>query len=154
MNKNINENDPFEEMILEEYRKLSVYELDEKINYSLDQIKRLKKDIKRYKKVLTEKGDPVLLLSRYPVQKGDYPLLGLHNNVIYHPTAYCHLKQCYLLSSDIKEKECIHKSCKYLDYLTKNEQKKGIKTVRMKLFRQHNEIPEIDDNTEYFNGLL
>ena len=67
-------------------------------------------------------------------KNGCSPLLGLYNKVLYHPTAYCELKQCYLLYDDIREKACYHKDCKHLTILNENQTKKGIKNKPMKFY--------------------
>ena len=70
-------------------------------------------------------------------KNGNKGLLGLNNKVIYHPTAYCALKQVYLLYDDIREKQCYHKDCSHLIVLTEQEQKKGIKGLPMKYFERN-----------------
>ena len=60
-------------------------------------------------------------------KNGCKPLLGLCNKVIYHPPAYCELKQCYLLYDDMREKSCYYKGCKHLIILEENQKQKGIK---------------------------
>lgn len=70
----------------------------------------------------------------YEERNGCKPLLGLFNKVVYHPSAYCELKQCYLLYDDIREKSCYHKGCKNLILLDENQKKKGIKNMPMKFY--------------------
>ena len=65
---------------------------------------------------------------------GCKPLLGLFNKVIYHPSAYCDLKQCYLLYDDMREKSCYHKNCKHLIILSEEQKRKGIKNKPMKFY--------------------
>lgn len=67
-------------------------------------------------------------------KNGCRPLLGLYNKVLYHPSAYCELKQCYLLYDDMREKSCYHKGCKHLVILDQNQQKTGIKNKPMKFY--------------------
>lgn len=67
-------------------------------------------------------------------KNGNKGLLGLNNKVVYHPTAYCALKQVYLLYDDMREKRCYHKDCKHIIELTEQEKKKGIKKLPMKYF--------------------
>ena len=67
-------------------------------------------------------------------KNGCKPLLGLYNKVVYHPTAYCELKQCYLLYDDMREKSCYYKDCKHLIILDEKEKKKGIKNMPMKFY--------------------
>lgn len=67
-------------------------------------------------------------------RNGCKPLLGLFNKVLYHPSAYCELKQCYLLYDDMREKSCYRKDCKYLILLDENQKKKGIKNKPMKFY--------------------
>ena len=70
----------------------------------------------------------------YKERNGCKPLLGLFNKVIYHPSAYCELKQCYLLYDDMREKDCYYKGCKHLIILDENQKKKGIKHMPMKYY--------------------
>jgi hypothetical protein len=70
----------------------------------------------------------------YEKKNGCKPLLGLFNKIVYHTTAYCELKQCYLLYDDIREKSCYHKDCKHLTILDENQKKKGIKNRPMKYY--------------------
>ena len=70
----------------------------------------------------------------YEEKNGCKPLLGLHNKIVYHPSAYCELKQCYLLYDDMREKSCYYKACKYLLILEEHEKKKGIKGLPMKYY--------------------
>lgn len=65
---------------------------------------------------------------------GCKPLLGLFNKIVYHPSAYCELKQCYLLYDDMREKFCYHKGCRHLIFLDENQKKKGIKNMPMKFY--------------------
>lgn len=67
-------------------------------------------------------------------KNGCKPLLGLFNKVIYHPTAYCDLHQCYMLYDDIRCKNCYQKECKHLIILDEKQKKKGIKNKPMKYF--------------------
>lgn len=67
-------------------------------------------------------------------KNGCKPLLGLFNKVLYHPSAYCELKQCYLLYDDMREKLCYHKGCKHLIILEESQKKKGIKNKPMKFY--------------------
>ena len=67
-------------------------------------------------------------------KNGCKPLLGLFNKVVYHPSAYCDLKQCYLLYDDMREKFCYHKGCKHLIILQENQKQKGIKGKPMKFY--------------------
>lgn len=67
-------------------------------------------------------------------KNGCKPLLGLFNKIVYHPSAYCELKQCYLLYDDIREKGCYHKDCRHLIILEEHEKKKGIKNMPMKFY--------------------
>ena len=67
-------------------------------------------------------------------RNGCKPLLGLFNKVLYHPSAYCELKQCYLLYDDMREKSCYRKDCKHLIILDENQKKKGIKNKPMKFY--------------------
>ena len=60
-------------------------------------------------------------------KNGCKPLLGLFNKVVHHPSAYCELKQCYLLYDDMREKSCYYKGCKHLTILEESQKKKGIK---------------------------
>ena len=71
------------------------------------------------------------------IKNGNKGLLGLNNKVVYHPTAYCNLKQVYLLYDDIRDKQCYHKDCNHLIVLTEQEQKKGIKGLPMKYFERN-----------------
>ena len=70
----------------------------------------------------------------YEEKNGCKPLLGLFNKVVYHPSAYCELKQCYLLYDDMREKGCYYKACKHLIMLDENQKKKGIKNKIMRFF--------------------
>lgn len=70
----------------------------------------------------------------YKVVNGCKPLLGLHNKIVRHPSAYCDLKQCYLLYDDMREKSCYSKNCKHLILLNDKQQKQGIKHKPMKFF--------------------
>ena len=67
-------------------------------------------------------------------KNGNKGLLGLNNKVVYHPTAYCALKQVYLLYDDMREKGCYYKNCKHIFELTEGEKKKGIKKLPMKYY--------------------
>lgn len=67
-------------------------------------------------------------------KNGCKPLLGLFNKIVYHPSAYCELKQCYLLYDDMREKFCYHKGCRHLIFLDENQKKKGIKNMPMKFY--------------------
>ena len=67
-------------------------------------------------------------------KNGCKPLLGLFNKVIYHPSAYCELKQCYLLYDDMRVRSCYYKGCKHLIILEENQKKKGIKGKPMKFY--------------------
>ena len=67
-------------------------------------------------------------------KNGCKPLLGLFNKIIYHPSAYCELKQCYLLYDDMREKSCYYKGCKHLTILEESQKKKGIKNKPMKFY--------------------
>ena len=67
-------------------------------------------------------------------KNGCKPLLGLFNKVVYHPSAYCELKQCYLLYDDMREKSCYYKGCKYLIMLQENQKQRGIKNKPMKFY--------------------
>ena len=67
-------------------------------------------------------------------KNGCKPLLGLFNKIVYHPSAYCELKQCYLLYDDMREKFCYHKECKHLIILEESQKKKGIKNKPMKFY--------------------
>lgn len=67
-------------------------------------------------------------------KNGNKGLLGLNNKVVYHPTAYCALKQVYLLYDDMREKKCYHKDCKHIVELTEQEKKKGIKKAPVRYF--------------------
>ena len=73
-------------------------------------------------------------------KNGCKPLLGLFNKVVYHPSAYCELKQCYLLYDDMREKSCYYKECKYLTVLDENQKKNGIKKKPMKFYDINCEI--------------
>lgn len=73
-------------------------------------------------------------------KNGCKPLLGLFNKVVYHPTAYCNLKQCYLLYDDMREKGCYYKGCKHLTLLDENQKKKGIKNKPMKFYDRQCEV--------------
>jgi hypothetical protein len=73
-------------------------------------------------------------------KNGYKPLLGLFNKIVYRPSAYCELKQCYLLLDDIREKSCYYKRCKHLITLEENEKKKGIKNAPMKFYDRKCEI--------------
>ena len=68
------------------------------------------------------------------VKNGCKPLLGLFNKIVYHPTAYCELKQCYLLYDDMREKGCYSKECIHLIILDEKQKKKGIKNKPMKFY--------------------
>lgn len=70
----------------------------------------------------------------YQEKNGCKPLLGLFNKVVYHPSAYCELKQCYLLYDDMREKSCYYKGCKHLTILEESQKKKGIKNKPMKFY--------------------
>lgn len=70
----------------------------------------------------------------YKERNGCKPLLGLYNKVIYHPSAYCELKQCYLLYDDMRKKSCYNKECRYLIILGENQKKKGLKNRPMKFY--------------------
>lgn len=67
-------------------------------------------------------------------KSGCKPLLGLFNKVVYHPSAYCELKQCYLLYDDMREKSCYYKGCKHLIMLEENQKQRGIKNKPMKFY--------------------
>ena len=67
-------------------------------------------------------------------KNGCKPLLGLFNKVVYHPSAYCELKQCYLLYDDMREKSCYYKGCKHLIMLQEKQKQKGIKNKPMKFY--------------------
>ena len=67
-------------------------------------------------------------------RNGCKPLLGLFNKVVYHPSAYCELKQCYLLYDDMRAKSCYYKGCRHLIILGENQKKKGIKGKPMKFY--------------------
>lgn len=70
----------------------------------------------------------------YEKKNGCKPLLGLFNKVVYHPSAYCELKQCYLLYDDMREKSCYSKDCKHLTILDENQKRNGIKNKPMKFY--------------------
>ena len=70
----------------------------------------------------------------YKEKNGCKPLLGLFNKVIYHPSAYCELKQCYLLYDDMRTKSCYYKDCRHLIILEENQKRKGIKNKPMKFY--------------------
>ena len=67
-------------------------------------------------------------------KNGCKPLLGLFNKVVYHPSAYCELKQCYLLYDDMREKSCYYKECRHLVMLEENQKQRGIKNKPMKFY--------------------
>ena len=67
-------------------------------------------------------------------KNGCKPLLGLFNKVVYRPSAYCELKQCYLRYDDIREKSCYWKECRHLIILEENQKQKGIKGKPMKFY--------------------
>ena len=70
----------------------------------------------------------------YKEHNGCKPLLGLFNKTVYHPAAYCELKQCYLLYADMREKSCYYKGCKHLIVLEENQKQRGIKNKPMKFY--------------------
>lgn len=67
-------------------------------------------------------------------KNGCKPLLGLFNKIVYHPSAYCELKQCYLLWDDMREKSCYYKGCKHLVMLEESQKQRGIKNKPMKFY--------------------
>ena len=67
-------------------------------------------------------------------KNGCKPLLGLFNKIVYHPSAYCELKQCYLLYDDMRVKSCYYKGCKHLIMLEENQKQRGLKNRPMKFY--------------------
>lgn len=67
-------------------------------------------------------------------KNGCKPLLGLFNKVVYHPSAYCELKQCYLLYDDMRVKSCYYKGCRHLIMLGEKQKQRGIKGKPMKFY--------------------
>lgn len=67
-------------------------------------------------------------------KNGCKPLLGLFNRVVYHPSAYCELKQCYLLYDDMRVKSCYYKGCRHLILLEENQKQRGLKSRPMKFY--------------------
>lgn len=111
----------------DDYERLNrIYELKFIIPKMQQELANLENHFKNKKKVNNIVG--------YEEKNGCKPLLGLHNKVIYHPSAYCELKQCYLLYDDMRAKSCYYKQCKHLIILEEHEKKKGIKNMPMKYY--------------------
>lgn len=109
------------------------YERLNRIYFLKGEIPKLQRELDSLEKHFHDKHKVANILNRE--KKNDCkPLLGLFNKVVYHPTAYCCLKQCYLLYDDLREKSCYHKHCNHLVLLNENEKKKGIKNMPMKYF--------------------
>lgn len=107
------------------------YEKLERIYYLKSEIPKLQNELDCLENYFNNKRT-VNRITGHEKKNGCKPLLGLFNNVVYHPSAYCDLKQCYLLYDDIREKSCYHKECKHLILLDDNQKKRGIKNKPMK----------------------
>lgn len=67
-------------------------------------------------------------------------LLALYNQRVSFAYGYCILKQCYLTSENISEKQCLMKGgpgkyCKHLYILDGVEQRRGIKKAKQKRWK-------------------
>ena len=106
----------------------------------LKRIEFLKKEISEFQKELSSLEShfankrKVKNAVGHETKNGCRPLLGLFNKVVYHPSAYCELKQCYLLYDDMREKSCYYKECRHLIILEEKQKKNGIKNKPMKFY--------------------
>ena len=106
----------------------------------LKRIEEIKKDISELKHELASLESHFNNKRKVKVAIGDKekngckPLLGLFNKVVYHPSGYCELKQCYLLYDDMREKSCYYKGCRHLVILAENQKQRGIKNKPMKFY--------------------
>ena len=111
----------------DDYERLNrLYYLKSEISKLQKEMAELENHFKNKKKVNNIVG--------YEKRNGCKPLLGLFNKVIYHPSAYCELKQCYLLYDDMREKNCYYKSCKHLIPLDEHQKRSGIKNMPMRYY--------------------
>lgn len=77
-------------------------------------------------------------------------LLGLNNQYITYPAAYCQKKCVYLTKVDVAKKDCLLQDCIHVRWITKPEEKyRGIKGVEERWW-----IPEwvIEREKERENG--
>ena len=109
------------------------YERLNRLNFLKNEIPKLQHEMACLENHFNNKRNVNKIIG-HKVRNGCKPLLGLFYKVLYHPSAYCELKQCYLLYDDMREKSCYRKDCKHLILLDENQKKKGIKNKPMKFY--------------------
>jgi hypothetical protein len=104
-----------------------------RLDFLKSEIPKLQTELSHLENYFYNKGK-VNTIVGHEKKNGCKPLLGLFNKVVYHPTAYCELKKCYLLYDDMRCKNCYSKECRHLIILDEKQKKKGIKNMPMKFY--------------------
>lgn len=79
--------------------------------------------------------------SKGQVRRKKKRLLALYNERVAFAYAYCKLKQCYLTSENMREKQCLMKGrsgdyCRHLYILEGKEKVEGVKRAKQKWYKQ------------------
>lgn len=78
--------------------------------------------------------------SKGQVRRKKKNLLALYNEKVSYAFAYCKLKQCYLTSYNMNEKDCLMKGkpgdyCRHLYLLEGDEKTHGVKHAKQKMWK-------------------